>query len=130
MVLSPMMAAKWYEDNMGKTASSAREVNNEEDNVLSSMSGGVIPEAPAPAPKPASSGKGLDIELTEVTAGEPKKPAAPTKRPSLEPMMSDSGASHKPAAQHSSREMKPRYPAPEGVTPRRPRTEPMQGDKK
>ena len=129
MILSPMMAAKWYEDNMGKPIPTASESNNkvEKDEVISSVSGGVIPEAPAPAPvsKPASSGKGLDMELTE----EPKRPAAPPKRPSLEPMMSDSGAPHKPAAQHSSREMKPRYPAPEGVTPRKPRTEPMQGGK-
>ena len=114
---------------MGKPIPTASESNNkvEKDEVISSVSGGVIPEAPAPAPvsKPASSGKGLDMELTE----EPKRPAAPPKRPSLEPMMSDSGAPHKPAAQHSSREMKPRYPAPEGVTPRKPRTEPMQGGK-
>lgn len=130
MVLSPMMAAKWYEDNMGKPIPAASESNNkvEKDEVISSVSGGVIPESPAPAPvtKSASSGGGLDMELTE----EPKKPSAPSKRASLEPMMSDNGAPHKPAAQHASHEMKPRYPAPEGVTPRKPRTEPMQGGKK
>ena len=96
VVLTPMMAAKWFEDNIAGTSSYTRE-DDESDEEEEEEAG-----AEAPKPQPAA---------TQSAA------PAPQKRPSTVPMMSTDNP-HRPAAQHSDREMKPRYPAPEGVTPR------------
>lgn len=126
-VLSPMMAAKWYEDNNGATAAAIaaepepvyepaasvpqaapEKTISFEENIIIEEAPAAPASEPAPSPEPAA----------------PKPAPARRKLPSLEPMMSDEPK--KPAAQHSTREMKPRYPAPEGVTPRnKPKTEPM-----
>ena len=110
-------------------------------NVISESEPQAVPETPAsigetvimeetPAPKQPTLSKKPSLEPMTSEMGE-AKPAtsprpAPAKKPSLEPMMPD--GHKKPAQQHSNREMKPRYPAPEGVTPRgssKPKTEPM-----
>ena len=124
-VLSPMMAAKWFEDNVGKSAGSERAAAEN--------------KAPRPEPTPSAVIEEQVIPEQNVIKEEPvvnetDKPffrQQPPKRVGVEPMMGTSGHQpHKPAVQHTDRVMKPRYPAPEGVTPRRPRTEPMQDDNK
>lgn len=153
-VLSPMMAAKWYEDNTGGTAAfaesaparaAAAQAAPATPDIIPESASQVIPEAsasldemvimeesPAPASAPTLTKK-PSLEPMSGNMGE-AKPAAPTprsapaKKPSLEPMMPEAHGTKKPAQQHATREMKPRYPAPEGVTPRggnKPKTEPM-----
>ena len=118
-VLSPMMAAKWYEDNAGKALIPEKKVNKPAGTP-------VIEEQSVPEEKPkAVNGEPVVKEAAKQSAPEPPK------RAGVEPMMRTGNQQpHKPAVQHSDRVMKPRYPAPEGVTPRRPRTEPMQDDNK
>lgn len=120
-VLSPMMAAKWYEDNTGKPAVPESKPEPAE---------AAPAPAPAPAPKPAPSDKG-EMTIDEVAVSEtrgtgdfemdmnpaPQKPAAPKapqkkSAPSLEPMMSSLEPPKKPAQRTSG----PRYPAPDGVS--------------
>lgn len=121
-VLSPMMAAKWYEDNTSlKAAVSEQPVQHPQQS------------APQPVKKAASAAEpansaAKNIDSIEMEDASPVIKEAPpvSKKPSLEPMMPSTGKKHGPAQQHSDREMKPRYPAPEGVTPRKPRLEPMQ----
>lgn len=90
-ILSPLMAAKWYEDNTSPIAVEE-------------------PEEPKPAKK-------TDDEPNPESASE--KPAAEEKHPA---------GPRKPAAQKANHQMTPRYPAPPGVKPRRPSTEPMGGN--
>ncbi|MDE6728800.1 MAG: hypothetical protein K2J80_12815 [Oscillospiraceae bacterium] len=146
-VLSPMMAAKWFEDNNGSSvvhednslgetefpdlAVPEVEVNTASGNDITFDKDIIVTEAPpVEKPKPAPQ-KRASLEPMMPDAGEQPKSApsrpAPQKRASLEPMMPETGGQQKPAAQRSGREMKPRYPAPEGVTPRnsKPKTEPM-----
>lgn len=123
-VLSPMMAAKWFEDNTGKQPPASEHKT---------------PEQPVqqPVQKPNSvletANKDIGSTVLMDEAPTAKKPAPASKKPvGLEPMMPTASkpSSHGPVQQHSNREMKPRYPAPEGVTPRKPRLEPMQSDPK
>ena len=80
IILSPMMAAKWYEDSLRGVV---REAETHEE-----------PAEEAPKPQAAPEAK-------------PAAAAAPKEKPKLTP----------------------RYPAPEGVTPRRPSTDPMVKEK-
>lgn len=135
VVLSPMMAAKWFEDNSGNPPV-PEPVAVEPEPVAAAPAPAKqpvrqpAPAAPAPKPKPEEIDIGSAVIMDEPVAPKPKP--VPKKPVGVEPMMPTTGGSapHKPASQHSDRVMKPRYPAPEGVTPRMPRTEPMQGDKK
>ena len=125
-VLSPMMAAQWFEDNNGKIASAEAS-----EPTAASAPEPAVQSAPERAPAPAvekaiSFDQEMSMDETPAPAPAPAPRPAPQKRASLEPMMANPDP-HKPAQQRSTREMKPRYPAPEGVTPRnsKPKTEPM-----
>ena len=82
IIISPMMAAKWYEDNL---------------------------RTPGAEPAPA--------ENTEKPAEQPAQPEKP-QQPAQQQQK-------KPEAPKPNQGGGPRYPAPEGVKPRRPSTEPM-----
>ena len=116
-VLSPMMAAKWFEDNTGKPAASENRAEQPAAASVENKGAEKAEKAPAAEKRVAPD----EIEMQPVSA--PKKTAG------IDPTMPSTGSpqKNKPASQHSAREMKPRHPAPEGVTPRKPRTEPMQG---
>lgn len=120
VILSPMMAAKWYEDNQrGASVSSA------------------VAAAPTEAFVDADENVG-DIAMDEVTEVQPtdmrsalpvqsaQTPHQPGGRPGMR--TEAMGAPRKPAPQRGPA-LTPRYPAPEGVQPRRAMTEPMVGGK-
>ena len=103
-ILSPLMAAKWYEDNTSPAAV------EEDAPAPRQMSARPAPARPAPK-RPAP--EDTDEMLPEKPAGEERPHAQQPRKP----------APQKPGQQP----MTPRYPAPPGVKPRRPGTEPMGG---
>ena len=132
MVLTPMMAAKWFEDNMGNPHVAEETKPAEQFSEPSKPTSQSTPKS-EPARAQAEQKNAIDeIEIGETIIKEvPITPTPAPKKVGVEPMMQSIGGnanSHKPAAQHSDRVMKPRYPAPEGVKPRKPSTEPMQGE--
>lgn len=93
-IISPLMAAKWYEDNVNPS-------DNDE------------PEKPEKPSRPAKRSE-------EKPASGDEKPVSGEK-----PAGSANGAKRPP--QKPGAPMSPRHPAPPGVKPRRPSTEPMGG---
>ncbi len=95
-ILSPLMAAKWYEDNTSPIAAEPEEE----------------PAEKSDKPGAAKSAADNSDAGAEKPSPEEKAPAQPRKPAPQKP-------GHQP--------MTPRYPAPPGVKPRRPATEPMGG---
>lgn len=125
-VLSPMMAAKWYADNTGEPVVPESVQVSKEDDVQAAA-----PENKQPSTEgltvnrntPSNIDMSLDGPLSkdppdlskiEIPALDPP----PQKRAGADMQSVGLPPQRKSAAQHSDREMKPRYPAPPGVTPR------------
>lgn len=136
VILSPLMAAKWYEDNIRTavsqprpTAESASESIPSEKTVdFGSIDMDAKPEEPeedeVSEVKPNDARNTLPLQqhaqgMTSPFAQTPHQPGRPGMR--TEAM---GGKPRKPAPQRGPA-LTPRYPAPEGVQPRRPATEPM-----
>lgn len=136
VILSPLMAAKWYEDNaraansrnvaeqqMADSEQPAEEEQHTEstENDVFDMSAadGELEEVAEVKPNDARNTLPLQQGMSQLHGSAPHQPGRPGMR--TEAM---GGQPRKPAQQRGPA-LTPRYPAPEGVQPRRATTEPM-----
>lgn len=137
-VLSPMMAAKWFEDNTGKPApqqeapvqAAPRQANPAQTAPQQANPAQAAPQQANPAQAAPQQANPVQAAPQQV-APQQAQPQAPRPKPHAAPMGSESpqpNAPRRPAPQTQApgaAPMQPRYPAPEGVKPRKPRLEPM-----
>ncbi len=117
VILSPLMAAKWYEDNRNAPHTPA-----------------AAPEMPEPAAVIEDAGEiemeeSIEVQPTDSKTALPVQSAPAPHQPGRPGLRTEAmGAPRKPAPQRGPA-LTPRHPAPEGVQPRRATTEPMGGNK-
>lgn len=130
-VLSPMMAVKWFEDNTNKPAQPATQQAVPQQAALQQQTNPVQQTAPQQA-RPAQAApqqaqtQAPSANATSMGGGAVRRPAPQTQAPGAAPMKPrypapEGVTPRQPAPQTQapgSAPMKPRYPAPEGVTPR------------